>query len=120
MSEKKTYREFRRTLQAFSGIIILFFLMMFIGETFWGETPGKPMTAYEVLQLSISGVGLIGLGLAWKWDLTGGIISTAAFGLLAIINPVVLKFSILYIWPLVGLLFIVLWAMSRKRTVPKS
>lgn len=115
MRRKKPYREFRRALWAFSGLIIGFFLFMFIGETFWGENPGKPMTAYEILQLSISGVGLIGLGLAWKWELTGGIISTAAFGLLAIINPIVLKFSILYIWPLVGLLFIVLWAMSRKK-----
>jgi hypothetical protein len=37
---------------------------MFIGETFFGENPGEPLTTNAILELSVAGIGLIGLGLA--------------------------------------------------------
>jgi len=63
---------------------------MFIGETFFGEKIETTMAPNAILQLSIAGIGLIGLGLAWKWKLIGSNISMVAFILLAIINPIVL------------------------------
>jgi hypothetical protein len=113
----KSYIELRWVLRGLSGIIILFSLLMFIGETWFGENPGEPMSSNAILQLSVAGIGLIGLGLAWKWELIGGIIASTAFVALAIINPSVLETSLLFIWPLTAVLFIVLWAISRKTTV---
>ena len=113
----KSYKGLRWILRGLSGLIIVFSLLMFIGETFFGENAGEPLTTKAILQLSVAGVGLIGLGLAWKWELFGGIISMIAFILLAIINPIVLQYSLLFIWPLTAVLFIVLWAISRKTTV---
>ncbi len=104
---------FRWILRVLSGLIIVFFLLMFIGETFFGENPGEPLTADAILQLSLAGVGLIGLGLAWKWELIGGIIALVPFVVVAIINPIILLPSPVYIWPFTAILFIVLWAISR-------
>ncbi len=110
---------FRWTLRALSGIFILFFLFMFIGETFFPPESlnAEPMSIYSIIQLSAMGIGLIGLGLAWKWELTGGIIALAAFIGLALINPGSLHFSLLYLYPAVAILFIVLWAISRNAIV---
>lgn len=98
----------------FSGLIILFFLFMFIGETFFGEISEEPMSTNAILQLSVLGVGLIGLGIAWKWELTGGIVSLVAFVVLVIVNPTVLESPLMFVWPLTAILFIVLWAKGRN------
>ena len=112
----KSYKELRWILRGLSGLLVVFFLFMFIGESL--DSPSsEPMSANSILQLSIAGIGLIGLGLAWKWELTGGIIALVAFVVLAIINPTTLQFSLLLIWPLTAILFIVLWALSRNTTV---
>ncbi len=108
---------FRWILRVLSGLIIVFLLLMFIGETFFGENPGSPMSANTILQLSVMGIGLIGLGLAWKWELIGGIIALATFVVLALINPTVMQPSLLFVFPATAILFIVLWAISRKTTV---
>ena len=115
----KSYKELRWILRGSSGVIIVFFLLMFIGETFFGEKTGKPFYTNAILQLSVMGIGLIGLGLAWKWELIGGIIALVPFVVLAIINPMVLV-PLMLIWPLTAILFIVLWAISRKSTVRKK
>ena len=115
----KSIKIFRWTLRTLSGIFILFFLFMFIGETFFPPESlnAEPMSAYSIFQLSAMGIGLIGLGLAWKWELTGGIIALAAFIGLAVINPDTLHFHLLYLYPAVAVLFIVLWAISRNAIV---
>ncbi|MFA6837750.1 MAG: hypothetical protein WCR12_02740 [Dysgonamonadaceae bacterium] len=88
---------------------------MFIGEAFFGENPGKPISSNAILQLSAMGFGLIGLGLAWKWELIGGIIGLAAFVVLVFINPNVIHPSLLFVVPITAILFIVLWAFNRKK-----
>lgn len=112
----KPYKELRWIIRGLSGLIIVFALLMFIGETFFGENPDATLTGNAILQLSVTGIGLIGLGLAWKWELTGGIISVVAFLALGIINPLIFDAGILLIWPATAVLFIVLWAVSRKKT----
>ena len=112
----KPYKALRWVLRGFSGLIIVFSLIMFIGETFFGEA-GEPFTNNAILQLSITGIGLTGFGLAWKRELVGGIISLVSFIVLAIINSVVLEFPLLFAWPLTAILFAVLGAMSRSSTV---
>ena len=108
----KPNKAFRWTLRGLSGLIILFFLLMFIGENFGSES-SKPMTSNDILQLSVLGACMLGLGLAWKWELIGGIIALMSFVVLAIINPSVLNASLMYVLPLIAILFIVLWAIGR-------
>ena len=75
------------------------------------------MSTDAIIQLSVSGIGLIGLGLAWKWELTGGIIALVSFIGVGIINPIVIKAPVLLICPFIAILFIVLWAISRNANV---
>jgi len=89
---------------------------MFIGEAFFPPESlnTKPMSTNSMIQLSIMGICLTGLGLAWKWELTGGIIALVAYAVLAIINPEILELALMLIYPAIAILFIVVWAISRN------
>ena len=113
----RTYKELRWILRGLSGLIILFSLLMFFGENNFGQNPEKPITSNEILQFSILGTGLIGLALAWKWELIGGIISLVPFIVLSIIYPAILESLLILVWPRTAILFILLWALSRKSSV---
>ena len=107
----------RWTLRVLSSLFIIFFLLMFIGETFFQPESlnAKPMSTSSIFQLSLMGIGLIALGLAWKWELTGGIIALATYVGLAIINPATLQFPLLLLYPATAILFIVLWKINRNK-----
>ena len=63
------------------------------------------------------GIGFIGLLLAWKWEILGAIISLMAYVGLAVIFPLVLAPSPMYLWPGTAVLFIVLWKRRRNTTL---
>ena len=113
----KSYKELRWILRGLSGLIIVFSLFMFFGETFFSENPSEPLSNSAIRGLSIAGFGLIGLGLAWKWELIGGIIALVPFVVIAIETPSVLESPLMLVWPLTALLFILLWALSRNPIV---
>lgn len=111
----KSHQTLRLILRGLSALMILFFLFMFIGETFFTEKTGDALSYNAILQLSFMAIGMIGLGLAWKWELIGGIIAIISFIVLAIINPKILKSFIMLMYPLTAVLFIVLWSVSRDK-----
>ena len=122
---KTTSTKTKKTLgivaKVLSGIIVVFALIMFIGETMESHKRGtsEPMTLYTMLQLMLFGIGLLGLALAWKWKLTGGIISLFAFITLFIVNTDALVWPML-IFPAVAILFIAsayLNMQSKKKSV---
>ncbi|MBT8220032.1 MAG: hypothetical protein KJP00_09410 [Bacteroidia bacterium] len=89
---------------------------MFIGETFFPPEPAssEPLSTIDILQLLSFGIVMIGLGIAWKWELTGGIIALIGFAFMATLNSNVLDFSLLLLYPATAILFIGLWAVSRR------
>jgi len=115
-----SYKELRWILRGLSGLIIIFSIMMFIGESNFGENPGKPLSNSSIIGLSIAGIGLLGLGLAWKWELLGGIIGLIPFFVLAIMDPTILQSPLMLIWPLTAILFIVYWFLNKKTTVKNN
>jgi hypothetical protein len=106
-----------------SGLLIAFSLAMFISYRLYPEIAGMPpgeaipLSTSAIIGLSIMGMGLIGLGLAWKWELTGSIISLVAFFVYGIIHPGIWQNPWFLIWPVTAILFIVLWVKSRNVTV---
>ena len=100
-----------------SSLIIVFSLFMFISYRLFPESgePG-PLSTSDIIGFSIVGIGFIGLVLAWKWELIGGIISLMAFVGSAVIFPRILIPSPMYIWPGTAVLFIILWKRSRSTT----
>lgn len=114
----KSYKELRWILRGLSALLIVFLLIMFIGTEVLYPESGEPLSldSNAILQLSVMGIVLIGLGLAWKWELAGGIIALAGFAGLSIINPVVLATPLLYFYPGTAILFILHWVLENKET----
>lgn len=108
----KTLRIIARVL---SALFVGFALIMFIGETMEGAKKAipEPMSFYSVVQLTLFGIGLLGLALAWKWEMAGGIISLLAFIILFIVNPSALLLP-MFIFPANAILFIVVAYRSKK------
>lgn len=107
---------FRWVVRGLSALLILFALLMFIGETFFPpeSSNSEPLSTNSIVQLALFGIVLLGLGLAWKRELTGGIVAIVAFLGLANVNPGIGQFPLLFLYPGTAVLFILLWAISRK------
>ena len=95
-----------------SIVIVVFLLLMFIGEALSPNHQSATIKSRETLGLHFFPIGLcLGLILAWKWEKAGGIIAIAsmvAFQLTITDAP---------LWMLglatPGLLFIISWISSR-------
>ena len=107
--KNKLIKIFRWTLRVLSGLLIVLALSMLIYYRLFPEGEGEPLSTDAILGLSIWGIGFLGLGLAWKWELIGSIISLIAFVGAGIDEPGIwTNPSPLYIWPATAILFIVL------------
>ena len=97
----------RLVARILSALFVGFALIMFIGESMEGAKRAnpEPMTVYTIVQLALFGIGLLGLALAWKWELIGGIISLLAFITIFIVNPDALLLP-MFIFPGNAILFI--------------
>ena len=98
-----------------SILIIVFSILMYMGYRVFPE-PGEinPLSTKAIIGFYIVGIGFIGLLLAWKWEITGAIISLIAYAGLAVIFPKILLPSPMYLWPVTAVLFIVLWKRRRN------
>ena len=115
----RTIKILRWAVRGLSGLLILFSLFMFIGETFFPpeSSNSEPLSANSIVQLALFGIVLLGLGLAWKRELTGGLIALIAFIALVIVNPGALQFSLLLLYPGTAILFMLLWVISNALEV---
>jgi hypothetical protein len=100
----KTLRIIARVI---SALIVGFALVMFIGEAIQSNErgTGEPLTVDAIFGLTLAGIGLLGLALAWKWEMAGGIICVVAFIVLFIVNADAQLWP-MFIFPANGLLFI--------------
>jgi hypothetical protein len=108
MNSVKAINPLQLTARIISAVMVAFALSMFIGETIEGLAKGhsEPMTWYSIFQLILFGIGLLGLVIAWKWEMAGGIISVLSFIILFIVNPAALV-ALMIIFPATAILFIV-------------
>ena len=97
-----------------SAIFVSFALFMLIGSAIEGaqKVNPEPTTQHVIIQLSFFGIGLVGLILAWKWKITGGVISLAAFIALFIVNINAMVW-IMIIFPANALLFILIGLVNK-------
>jgi len=114
----RPFKELRWILRILGGIIIVFSIIMFIPESMDSESH-KWIEADEILGFSVVGLGLLGLAFAWIWELIGGIVSLAAFAAFAIMTPQILSVPLMWVWPIIAILFIVLWVKSRNAVAKK-
>jgi hypothetical protein len=72
----------------------------------------RPLVATDYVSLTTMALSLVGLGMAWKWELRGAILTLVAVLIGAIANSRSLAFPITLI-PLTAGLFLLSWWMSR-------
>jgi len=92
-------------------------LAFFIGEGLLGDN-SKPLETTAIIQLSMAGIELVGLALAWKWEAIGGSITLIVFVCKGIMNPRAFALPLMLI-PFAAILFLLSWWISRKSKTPE-
>lgn len=114
----KPYNVMRWVARITGSLMCLVFLFFFVGEAISPhKSPNEvPIDANSVLQLTLTFIGIIGLLLAWKWELPGGVIAIVAFLALGMANPRTFPFP-LAVFLVPAILFIITgWLDKRTGT----
>jgi hypothetical protein len=107
----------RWVARVLSGLLILTFLFFFLAEEVFRDSPRKePFSTSAIGQLIVMAVVLISFGLAWRKELLGGSMALVGLIVISIINPGVLSFPLMYLFPLTAVLFLLCWWLSRTRS----
>lgn len=94
-----------------SAGILLFWGWFLIAHLFSAEGLGARVPA-DYLGLTASVAGLVGLALAWKWEVLGGLITLVAYVILGVVSwraiggPYIL-------WPVTATMFMSSWWLHR-------
>jgi hypothetical protein len=107
-----------------SVLVTVFIGMIFIDPFAGGPGPIAPL---DLFLLSLTGVAILGLWTAWRWELAGGIF-TLAMLFVREIAWVILKgrwlLGFLFLWILIAppaILFLIAWRLERKaKQSPRS
>ena len=91
-----TIKVVRRTARILSLFLILIVVYFFMAEEVFIDHPRT--TPLLIGPLVLGALLLVGLGLAWKWELLGALISLFGFIGVSIINPHVLNKPFWYIF----------------------
>ncbi|MBU0509851.1 hypothetical protein KKH27_13595 [bacterium] len=116
-SAGRRVRIIRWIVRILSGLFIILCLLFFVGEALiptilFPAPDSTPLTGNAMLQLALFGLSLLGLALAWKWEAIGGLMALAAYVAVGIVNPK--AFMAVFFLPLLALLFLACWWMSRR------
>ena len=127
----------RRIARIWGAVIVACALLMLVGSGWNLVTTGtadphavKDYPAIENLPVFFSLLGIVGLGVAWRWEGLGGatavLFNLAALPVLLIHWPIAERFPRYLlapygVWMLIvipGILFLMCWWRSRKRATP--
>ena len=98
------------------SVLFLLFWGFFLRAHLIGEEghPSRPLNTNDYIGLASIVVSLVGLAVAWKWELTGGAMTLVAVLIGAVVNWRVLGFPGTLI-PIAAVMFLSCWWMSRAR-----
>ena len=107
-----TIKVVRRTARIVSLLLILIVLYFFMAEEVFSAQPRT--TPLRIDLLVLGALLLVGLGLAWKWERLGALLSLFGFIGISILNPNVLIKPFWYIFAVIALLFLLCWWGSKQ------
>lgn len=120
--ENKTTRVIRRIARILGLILILLTLSFAIVYIFFPEqqNPNAEPNPTPIAMI-LAGVFILGgLGLAWKWELIGALISLIGFIGVGILNPDVMTKPMMYLFPLTAILFLICWWLSKSQSTKEE
>ena len=96
---------FRWIARILAAFMILITIVLFLGEEVFDKSPGTG-ESIPIIMIVFGILMLGGLGLAFKWELIGGLISLAGFAGTIIGNPRSATMPMFYLFALPAVLFI--------------
>lgn len=107
----------RWSARILSGLIMLFW-GFFLVASLVGDAArsSRPLATGDYIILVTLVISLAGLGVAWKWEFIGAVVTLAATLIAAAVNWRVLVFPPALI-PLAASLFLLCWWMNRTRRI---
>ena len=113
MKNKKQIVIILRWIARIWGSLCLLLGIIFIAEMVEHLSGESQFSTNFIASLFFPGVSLIGLGIAWKWEGLGGLITIAGIIIHQIISPSLPKFTGQLLFAIPGLLFLLYWFLSR-------
>lgn len=114
----KTAKTVRWLARMVSAAILLFWGFFLTAHLTGHEaTASRPLTLSDSIILAAMGISLLGLAVAWKWELTGALMTLAGCVILAVVNWRILASPYL-LWPVAAVLFLSSWWMHRATNPP--
>jgi hypothetical protein len=109
----KTAKIVRWLARILSAFILLFWGWFILGHLFGeaGRSSG-PRVTNDYLGLTAMGISLLGLAVAWKWELTGAVMALVGYVVLGVVNWRALG-GLYILWPIAAVLFLSSWWMHR-------
>ncbi|MCD4684097.1 MAG: hypothetical protein K8R86_12505 [Bacteroidales bacterium] len=109
--KSKTIRDLRKIARIL-GLILIVLTLTFVIVELMSEP--KSTSEPTPIAMILSGVFILGgLGLAWKWELIGALITLAGFIGVGILNPDAMAKPMMYLFPLTAILFLICWWLSK-------
>ncbi len=109
--ESKTTRVLRWIARILGLLLIILVLVFAIPELMSEHKPSAEPTPIAIILVGV--IMLMGLGLAWKWELIGALVSLVGFIGVCILNPDAMKMPMMYLFPLTAMLFLISWKLSK-------
>ena len=105
----------RWSARCLSALLLLFWGYFMVASSVGDAAhSSRPLHANDYLIMTTLGISLTGLGLVWKWELTGALLALGAISLCALANWRVLVFPGTLI-PLTACLFLLSWWINKTR-----
>jgi hypothetical protein len=112
-SQNKTIKVIRRIARILGLLLIILTLGFAIPQLMSEQEPtAEPRPIANILMGVIM---LGGLGLAWKWELIGALISLAGFIGIGLLNPDALAMPMMYLFPITAILFLICWWLGKSQ-----
>jgi hypothetical protein len=106
----------RWVARGLSLLVMLLWGFFIIAHLFGSEEAGnQPLSPNDYIQLVLMGTWLLGLLLAWKWELAGGIIILSAYVVFGFINVAAFTMPFPFL-AIIGMLFLLSWWINRPST----
>ena len=100
-----------------SAGILLFWGWFLIAHLFGEEgPPSRPRVWQDYAGLTAMVVALVGLALAWKWEVLGGLMTLVGFVILAVVSDLGIPASPFILWPITAMMFLTsAWLGAARR-----
>ncbi len=110
----KTARVIRWTARILGLALIVLTLAFIIPSLMSDQEPTAEPTPIIMILAGVFMIG--GLGLSWKLELIGALLSLVGYIVVGILNPDVMKLPMMYLYPLTAILFLICWWLSKSQS----